>query len=74
MQHEVDSVKTHRDHLTRKYLYDFFFSAHIFCQQGNATRLCSALFWQELVKHTHDAAERSNLKIALDAMKVSRGE
>ncbi|XP_075878053.1 guanine nucleotide exchange factor VAV3b isoform X2 [Nelusetta ayraudi] len=27
------------------------------------------LLLQELVKHTHDAAERSNLKIALDAMK-----
>lgn len=26
---------------------------------------------QELVKHTHDAADRSNLKMALDAMKVS---
>uniref|UniRef100_A0A8C6UJ98 Vav 3 guanine nucleotide exchange factor b n=1 Tax=Neogobius melanostomus TaxID=47308 RepID=A0A8C6UJ98_9GOBI len=27
------------------------------------------LLLQELVKHTHDAAEKSNLKIALDAMK-----
>lgn len=26
---------------------------------------------QELVKHTYDAADKSNLKIALDAMKVS---
>lgn len=26
---------------------------------------------QELVKHTHDTADKSNLKIALDAMKVS---
>lgn len=35
---------------------------------------CSVVFLlvrQELVKHTYDAAERSNLKIALDAMKVS---
>lgn len=29
------------------------------------------LLYQELVKHTHDAADKSNLKIALDAMKVS---
>lgn len=29
------------------------------------------LLHQELVKHTHDAADKSNLKIALDAMKVS---
>lgn len=27
-------------------------------------------FEQELVKHTHDAADKNNLKIALDAMKV----
>lgn len=26
---------------------------------------------QELVKHTYDAADKGNLKIALDAMKVS---
>lgn len=31
----------------------------------------SFLLQQELVKHTYDAAEKSNLKIALDAMKVS---
>lgn len=31
----------------------------------------SVLLRQELVKHTSDAAEKSNLKIALDAMKVS---
>lgn len=31
----------------------------------------SVVLQQELVKHTHDAADKSNLKIALDAMKVS---
>lgn len=31
----------------------------------------SFLLQQELVKYTYDAAEKSNLKIALDAMKVS---
>lgn len=34
-------------------------------------RFSSVLLQQELVKHTHDAADKSNLKIALDAMKVS---
>lgn len=35
--------------------------------------LCDVLLFsgqQELVKHTHDATDKSNLRMALDAMKV----
>lgn len=32
---------------------------------------CYNLFLQELVKHTTDAKEKENLRIALDAMRVS---
>lgn len=43
------------------------------------SEMCSKCFlslsllplWQELVKHTHQAADKSNLNIALSAMKVS---
>lgn len=41
------------------------------CVFGCELDFGSVLLQQELVKHTYDAAEKSNLKIALDAMKVS---
>lgn len=34
--------------------------------------LLTCVFKQELVKHTHDPTEKANLKLALDAMKVSQ--
>lgn len=40
--------------------------AEAVCNHFSVLFLC-----QELVKHTHDAADKSNLKIALDAMKAS---
>lgn len=41
------------------------------CELNSTHPFLSVLLEQELVKHTHDAADKSNLKIALDAMKVS---
>lgn len=33
-------------------------------------RFCLFSVQQELVKHTHDTTDKSNLRLALDAMKV----
>lgn len=51
-------------------MLNVFAQVRLWCVNTAFTFL-SVLLLQELVKHTHDAADKSNLKIALDAMKVS---